>query len=410
MYISWMKKVSKIILSILVASTMMMPLFRDNNVKASVKNEEIIETNIKLNSGWIKHFEGTSWGHTVIQTSDGGYLVGGGSGYDEGSDALLIKTDSTGNTTWETTFGNSLGWDAFEGLIETSDGGFVASGTKAAKGFLAKVDADGNHLWEKTYGGSTNGYLIDVRQTSDEGFITTGLYYSEPRKGWLIKTDSNGNQTWSKTYGGDYPVTLHSVKITDDEGFILSGWEERGTNAFFAWAIKTDSEGNVEWDKFYECSNVFHSGTQTADGGYIFTGSITLFSKLNLGQICLVKTDSEGNELWNETFGTPFFFETSLWVEETIDGGYIVIGIHWGLGTIFNLIKNNYFFPLRSKIWIIKTDSNGNLTWDKKIGTGFGRCVKQTTDNGFILTGQKGAYNKPEGVILIKTDENGDTK
>lgn len=410
MYILGRKKISKIILSILLASIMMIPLFLDNDVKASVKNEEIIETNIKLDSGWIQHFEGTSWGHTVIQTSDGGYLVGGGTGYDEGSDALLIKVDSEGNEQWNTTFGTSVGWDAFEGLVETTDGGFVASGTKAAKGFLAKVDVNGNHLWEKTYGGLIDGYLIDVRQTADDGFITTGLYYSETRKGWLIKTDSNGNQIWSKTYGGDYPVTLHTVKITDDGGLILSGWEERGTNDFIAWAIKTDSDGNVEWDNFYECSDVFHSGMQTSDGGYIFTGSVTVLSKLSLGQICLMKADSDGNELWNKTFGTFFFFETSLWVEETIDTGYIVIGIHRGLGTIFNLIKNSYFFPLRSKIWIIKTDSNGNLAWDKKIGTGFGRCVKQTTDNGFILTGQKGAYNKPEGVILIKTDENGNTK
>jgi hypothetical protein len=359
-------------------------------------NYETISTS--LNGGWIKHFEGSSWGHTVIQASDGGYLVGGGTGYNEGSDALLIKTDSEGDKEWETSFGNTLGWDAFEGLEETTDGGFVASGIKAAKGFLAKVDADGNHLWEKTYGGSIDGYCIDVEQTSDNGFILTGIYYSEPRMGWLVKTDGNGNEVWSKTFGGDIPGTLHSVRITSDGGFILSGWKTG-----MSWAIKTDENGDIEWENYYE--GLFHSGMQTSDGGYIFTGSISKI--LNLKDIYIVKVDSEGNELWNLDFGTLFTSETSLWVEETSDGGFIVIGIYLGIGTILNYLQNNHFFPLWSKIWIIKTDSNGNLEWDQKVESGFGRCVKQTTDGGFILTGQRGTYNSPEGVLLIKTDENG---
>lgn len=383
--------------------TAAIPISADNSDSKEINKENKIKL---LNEGWIEHFEGTSWGHTVIQTSDGGYLVGGGTGYEEESDALLIKTDSEGKEEWNTTFGSSYGWDAFEGLVETSDGGFAASGIKAAKGFLVKVDANGNHLWEKTYGGLVDGYCIDVRQTTDDGFILAGIYYLEPRKGWLIKTDNEGNEEWSETYGGEYPVTFHSVKITEDGGFILSGWENREDTAV-SWAVKTDFEGNIEWDNFYGC-NVFHSGTQTSDGGYIFTGSFKKYSRLNLGQICLVKTDSEGNEVWCETFGTPFFIETSLWVEETVDYGYIVIGIYLGIGTLLNYIKTNHFFPLRSKIWIIKTDSNGNHLWDRKICTGFGRCVKQTTDKGFILTGQKGAYNKPKGVLLIKTDENGE--
>jgi hypothetical protein len=225
------KKLIGIFIMILLIGTVLPVLGAQDNHKT-------ISTT--LNGGWIKHFEGTSWGHTVIQTSEGGYLVGGGTGYNEGSDALLIKTDSEGNKEWETSFGNTFGWDAFEGLVEGNDGGFVASGTKDSKGFLVKVDADGNHLWEKTFGGSVDGYCIDVSQTSDDGFILTGIYYSETRMGWLIKTDSDGNEIWSKTFGGDIPGTLHSVRITSDGGFILSGWKTG-----MSWAIKTDENGNI---------------------------------------------------------------------------------------------------------------------------------------------------------------------
>jgi hypothetical protein len=372
-------------------------LFIGANLSVWGTQENYVSKSNSFSGGWIKHFEGTSWGHAVIQTSDGGYLVAGGTGYSEGSDALLIKTDSDGNIQWIKELGSN-GWDAFEGLCELSDGCFVASGTKDDKGFLAKVDADGNHLWEKTYGSSIGGYCIDVRQTFDNGFILTGIYYSDPRMGWLIRTDSAGDEIWSKTFGGDIPGTLHHVRITSDEGFILSGWKTG-----MSWALKTDENGNIEWENNYY--GVFNSGMQTSDGGYIFTGSIGKL--LDLKDIYLVKVDSEGNELWNKDFGTFFSSESSLCVEETNDGGFIVIGSYLGIGTILNYIQNNHFFPLWSKMWLLKMDSNGNLEWDKKLETGFGRCVKQTIDGGFILTGQRGAYNIPEGALLIKTDENG---
>jgi hypothetical protein len=361
-----------------------------------------------VDAGWIKHFEGTSWGHTVIQTSDGGYLVGGGTGFNDGSDAVLLKTDGDGNKQWQTTFGNSLGWDAFEGLVETSDGGFAASGTKAEKGFLAKVDKDGNKLWEKTYGGSTQGYCIDVRQTEDEGFILAGIYYSEPRSGWLIRTDNEGNELWAKTYGGGAPATIHTVRITSDGGFVLIGWKTPSEGLFDdGWAVKTDREGNIEWENTYAGGDFFHSGLQTSDGGYIFTGGKSILNPLNTCQLCLVKTDAEGNEVWRKDFGTPYFSEMSLWIEETKDGGFIIIGHFLGIGLVINYVQNGAFMPLWSKIWLLKTDRTGNVEWDNKLATGYGRCVKPTSDNGFIIAGHTGSYNFPEGIVLVKTDENG---
>lgn len=377
-------------------------------IQALRNGESKVLGNTENGNGWVKHFEGTSWGHTVIQTSDGGYLVGGGTGYTDDSDALLIKTDSEGNLQWETTFRSLSGWDAFEGLVEASDGGFVASGTKGLRGFLVKVDINGDKVWEKTYGGTTSGYCIDVRQTDDNGFILTGIFYSEPRSGWLIKTDSEGNEIWSKTYGGENPVTCHTVRITDDGGFIMPGWEDDPEGLFpLSWVVKTDASGNVEWENFYDSCNNFHSGVQTSDGGYMFAGGASSVFPLNIKQIILVKTDAEGNEVWSKDFGTPIFQEVSMWVEETSDGGCVVIGDYMGLGTLINFIQTGHFFPLYSQIWLIKTDSDGNLEWDSKVEAGFGRCVKQTSDGGYILTGQRGSYNNPEGVLLIKTDENG---
>jgi len=376
------------------------------SVLGNTNKSEIKATS--LEGGWIKHFEGTSWGHNVIQTSDGGYLIAGGTGYgtgyNEGSDALLIKTDSDGNTQWEKEFG-FIGWDAFEGLYELSDGDFIASGIDSGKGYLVKIDQDGNTIWQKQCGDSANCYFIDVTETSDGCLAMSGYYYKQDATaadGWLVKTDYEGNELWSLIYGIEGSDSFHSLYETSDNGFIICGWKSGP-----ALVIKTDSFGNIEWEKTYDSIGFLHSGIETNDGGYIFTGGGSKYGLGGYPQIFIMKTDSLGNEIWIKNFGTLFTHEMGMWVEETDDEGIIVIGNYLGIGTIINYIQNSHFFPLWSKIWIIKTDSDGNLEWDKKVETGFGRCVRQTSDGGFIMTGQRGAYNIPEGALLIKTDENG---
>jgi hypothetical protein len=399
---------AKIVLSILVVSIMLMPLLMDNVANANVKTEN---KSTSEKTEFIKNFDGTSWGSSVIQTSDGMYLISGGTGYYEGSDALLIKTGGEGDVIWKKTFGDSSGWDGFwGGLLEANDGNYVASGTKNMTSYLVKVNpSNGDSIWERLYGLSKNGSIIDFQETSDDGFILTGRVYDESRRGWLIKTDSEGKEIWNKTLGGEFPVTLSTIRITDDGGYILAGLENNPNKAFpVSYAIKTDALGNIEWENTYNSCHEFRHGiVQTSDGGFIFAGEYAIVPRLNINQICLLKSDSEGNEIWSEYYGTPIFSEVSFWIEETNDDGYIVIGYYLGLGTLINFIQKGDYHPFWSKIWLLKFNATDNLEWDKKLGTGIGRCVRQTSDGDYILTGQKGAYNKPKGIIFIKTDENG---
>jgi hypothetical protein len=402
---------SKILLSILVASILMMPLLMDIGTKANVNNEDESEFLTKLDAGWIKYYEGDSWASSVIQTSDDCYVVAGGVGYYPDSNAYLLKTDANGDKLWEKTYGNESGWDAFwGGLIETSDGGYVASGTNDSRSYLVKVDSDGNTLWERLYGEPTNGSILDVQETSDMGFILTGRVYHEPRRGWLIKTDSEGYVLWNKTLGGEYPVTLWTIRISDVGGYVMAGFEADPDKLFeSSYAIKTDTSGNIEWEHSYEsCQGFKHGVVQTSDDGYIFSGGITIVNSLNVRQISLVKTDLDGNELWSKNFGIPFFSESSFNIEGTTDGGCVVIGYFRGIGTLINYIQSGNFLPLWSKMWLLKFDSDGNLTWDKQVETGVGRSVKQTDEGGYILAGQRGPNNNPKGILLIKTDENGE--
>ena len=101
--------------------------------------------------------------------------------------------------------------------------------------------------------------------------------------GWLIKTDVNGNMQWNKTYGGTADDSLQEIVLTTDGGFAIAGKTRSfGAGNLDMWLVKTDSYGNVQWSKTFG-GPLDDSGPddnhvrQTADGGYVIAGTTTSF-------------------------------------------------------------------------------------------------------------------------------------
>lgn len=168
----------------------------------AVGNVWLVKTDAAGNMVWNKFFGGTDVdrGLSVKQTSDGGYILTGytassGAGLD---DMLLIKTDSLGNAQWQNTFGGS-GRDYGNSVIQSSDGGFVVTGYTLSSGaggddlWIVKTDELGNQLWSKTLSGAQSdvgNYLIE---TSDGSFVITGhtlSFGAGLHDVWLIKLAS----------------------------------------------------------------------------------------------------------------------------------------------------------------------------------------------------------------------------
>jgi uncharacterized delta-60 repeat protein len=348
--------------------------------------------------------------YSVRQTSDGGYIVAGYT-YSFGAgdhDLFLIKIDANGNIQWDKTYrGTSI--DYAHSVQQTSDGGYIVAGGTWSFGagwvdiFLIKTDANGNIIWAKTYGGTYRDVAYSVQQTSDGGYIVAGWTnsigagYSDI---FLIKTDANGNRIWAKTYGGTSWDEAYSVQQTSDGGYIVAGYTRSfGAGSADIFLIKTDANGNIQWAKTYGGTywDEAYSVQQTSDGGYIVAGGTYSFGA-GWVDIFLIKTDANGNIIWAKTYGGGSY-DYAYSVQQTSDGGYIVAG--WT-----NSIGAGY-----SDIFLIKTDANGNRIWAKTYGGGsydYAYSVQQTSDGGYIVAGETESFGAGSGdIFLIKTDANG---
>jgi len=197
---------------------------------------------------------------SLIQTTDGGYAVSGGTDSQGagGTDAWVIKLDKQGNQVWDKTYGGS-GNDVALSLIQTTDGGYAVAGWTQSKGadnldfWVIKLDEQGNQIWDRTYGGSGDDIApkpIPLIQTTDGGYAVAGATFTKGSGEvdfWVIKLDKQGNQIWDRTYGGSGDDVASSLIQTTDGGYAVAGGiSSKGAGNSDAWVIKLDENGNLK--------------------------------------------------------------------------------------------------------------------------------------------------------------------
>ncbi len=261
--------------------------------------------------------------------------------------------------------------------------------------------------FQSAFGNSAGDFGRAVEQTSDKGFIVagyTGSFGAGNNDAYLVKTDSIGNYQWSKTIGESNYDYAYSVKQTSDGGFILTGYSNSfGAGLTDVYLVKTDATGTPQWSKAYggAQNDKGYCIQKTSDGGFIIAGETSSYGAgaPTYSSIYLLKLDFSGTVQWSKTFGGATGYTIGRYVQQTTDGGYIITGETQSYGA------GNY------DIYLIKTNSTGTSLWTKTYGGGGsdqGYAVVQTTDGGFVLTGvtQSFGYGSSD-MFLIRTDAAG---
>ncbi len=389
---------------------------------------------------WQKDIGGTGddFLNASIQTSDGGYLVGGWSDSNisgdktqncyGGKDFWVLKLNSIGNILWQKTIGGT-GDDEIWSILQTPDKGFLLAGTsdspisgdktQISRGsvdyWLVKIDSLGNVLWDKTYGGGGGDILITMISLNAGGYVLSG--HSKSTIGgdktqnlksstdtWIIKIDNLGNIIWQKDYGGTWNSNSFSniIKETSDKGFIIqtstdsnigNDKSQNSKGGSDCWVIKTDSLGVIQWDKTIggSGSDGGFSIHEVLSGGYIICGSSDSNISGDKSQnskggsdFWIVRLNGSGNVVWDKTIGGSGLDFGGM--SRTADGGYLIGGLSTspisGDKTQPNQGLNDY--------WIIKVDSLMNILWQSDFGgsaTDLMTSGTETSDGGFLLAG-----------------------
>jgi len=231
-------------------------------------------------------------------------------------------------------------------------------------------------------------------QANDGGYAVLGdtnSFGAGDSDFWLIKTDADGNTQWNKTYGGELAEVSGDMCVTTDGGYAMSGYTKSfGAGGQDFWLVKTDANGNTEWNMTYggTGNDVGIHVIQTADGGYALACLTTSFGAGSL-DFWFIKLDASGNTEWNMTYGGPGSDGPTHFIQ-TEDNGYALVG--------FTTVGSDQNASL------IKIDALGNMEWNQTYGgTGseIAYALLETNDGYYLLTINTDSFGAGEDDIWL---------
>jgi len=327
--------------------------------------------------------DGREYGNCCIQTKDHNYLmVGFTTSYSSGfadKDVYILKVGQDGRVLYEKNYG---GIDEDEGtsIVETIDGDFLICGYTKSFGagdndvFVLKIDADGNELWNHTIGGESSDRGNKIIRTYDGNFVivgSTGSYGSGLRDYLLIKITTNGDILFRKTYGNqdNYEWAL-SVCETDDKGFLLVGYcDILFQELLDVYVIKTDYEGNYEWEELYGEGTFYDYGTSVVKHDDTFVIAGVTKSKTYGNDIYLLNIDDNGEKIFSQKIG-DHSYDWAHCLIRTKDDTLVLAGST-------KSTDEDHFDISLQKISLL--DNTAPLTPDKPIGPIKGKTTKSYT-------------------------------
>ncbi|MCO5231721.1 MAG: T9SS type A sorting domain-containing protein [Chitinophagales bacterium] len=345
-------------------------------------------------------------------------------------DIWIVKTTPDGHIVWDKAFGPGLITPS--NMIATTDGGLVVGGnteggigydkTDTARGkldvWLIKIDRNGNKVWDKTLGGSDHdnlGHLIETPQ----GDILVAINSSSPISGdrtaeylggtgdaWVVKLNAQGQYIWDKSYGGTGGEHFYAGFVDSEGNYLLGGYStspisgtktDTSRGGIDGWLIKTDPNGNILWDKTLGGGGTDYIQTmvQTNNGNYVLgiqSESFASGDKDHDKKGCwLVKINKSGDMLWQKTIGGTGAESIRSMDIDKQDG--LFMGFIATSGIVGDKTTPAYG---SADYWLVKTDMNGDIQWQNSYGDASSDRLTGgvfiSSDNGYVIGGSSNKW------------------
>lgn len=395
----------------------------------SCEDEKI--TNPQEAEAFVKFYGGikTQEGNDVKQTPDGGYiLVGSTTSFGNGgSDVYVVKVDAFGNEEWSNTYGGPNN-DYGKSVQLTPDGGYVIVGdfqqaNATSDIYMLKINETGSIVFEHTFSNNlsdSNEFGNEIKLTLDGGYIIVGTTSNPdgvkngPFDFYLVKTDSNGNLQWQRTRGFENSAESgNSVIQIDDQNYIVIGTasnarENDGQMGKTIFAYKINANGDNIGNRFYGGvgDDIGNQICKTSLGFAIIGTSSSILGNAGGGQdIIVIQLDQNLNQFALNTYGGTND-DQGVAISQLSDGGFVMVGAT-------NSFSNG---SLNSDVLLLKTDITGEILPDWRLnprtfggeGIDVGNAVIKTED-GFAIVATSTFFEATNNTVLnlIKTNESG---
>lgn len=238
------------------------------------------------------------------------------------------------------------------------------------------------------FGGSGYDAGYDVKQTLDNGYIIAGSTSSFGQGNtdvYLVRLDSMGNRKFERSFGNYNNEIGKSVIQLADSGFVVLGYtNSTGFGGYDIYLLRTDKNGNLLWQKTIGGSDwdFGYSLQETFDGGFVIAGTTYSFGRGNADGY-VVKTDNSGNIVWTKTYGGQADDEFKS-ITQTADGGFALTGY-----------TKSYNDADSGDVWVFKLDVMGDSTWCKFYGgtrEDFGNQVIEHPSSELYVVGSTMSY------------------
>lgn len=374
-------------------------------------------TSSEITDAWSKRYR-TPLDETasdVVENSRGGFVV---IGYVQTKkakkDLLIMDISLQGTVNWQLQYGGSED-DVGQAILESTQGNYIVVGSSRSYGagnqdvwIMELSSNDGSVLWQQTYGGPGFDTAQAITSLDDNAYLVAGStdsFGAGDKDVWVLKLDHTGDLLWSKTLGRTYEDQALDIRTTSDGGFVVAGFTtdpiREGHFDSSAWIVRVNAGGETLFQNKFDKIDRAQVVILTMDQGFLLGGTLS-------GEAAaLVKLNAQGEVAWHKTYDNGIWPTVDIIsdITQTPDGGYVTAGTHMHDGLEGGFAES---MELTSEGDVVSATLYGLS--GVILSGGHLHSVSATQDGGYVFAGFFKAAQMPEGFVdadmfLVKADE-----